>query len=164
MSWDDIRGTNGFIAKLNQLLGTTKFRLPTEAEWERAARGGTQTRFSFGDALNGDDVCGANAAASPSIWWCGNAGSTTHPVGTKGANPFGLYDMHGNVWEWVEDWYGSYPTTAQTNPTGPATGWFRVNRGGGWDYNLRDARSAVRGFNYPDYRNGNFGFRLSSSQ
>ena len=104
MSWNDIRRAYGFIAKLNQLLGTTKFRLPTEAEWERAARAGTQTRFSFGDALDGDDNCGANAAATPYVWWCGNAAGRTHEVGTKGANPYGLFDMHGNVWEWVEDW------------------------------------------------------------
>ncbi len=164
VSWDDIRGANGFIARLNQLMGTTEFRLPTEAEWERAARAGTQTRFSFGDALDGDDVCGANAAADPYVWWCANSGRTK-AVGMKKANPYGLFDVHGNVWEWVEDWYGSYPSTAQTNPTGPATGSYRVFRGGGW-YNygsLRDARSANRYYINPDYRGNFLGFRLARS-
>ncbi len=164
VSWDDIHGANGFIAKLNQVLGTTKFRLPTEAEWERAARGGTQTRFSFGDAPGGDDSCGANAEANPYVWWCGNAGGTTRPVGMKGANPNGLYDMHGNVWEWVEDWYGDYASTAQTNPTGPATGSRRVVRSGGWFNHLRFARSAYRGNVDPGARYGDLGFRLSRSQ
>ncbi|MHB1045550.1 MAG: formylglycine-generating enzyme family protein [Thermoanaerobaculia bacterium] len=164
VSWDDIRGTNGFIAKLNHLLGTTKFRLPTEAEWERAARGGTQTRFSFGDALDGDDSCGANAEAAAYAWWCGNAGDTTHAVGTRESNPNGLYDMHGNVYEWVEDWFGSYPSTAQTNPTGPSTGDGRVLRGGGWLDVLRGARSAFRAYYAPGSRDGYVGFRLFRSQ
>lgn len=164
VSWDDIRGANGFVAKLNQLLGTTKFRLPTEAEWERAARGGTQTRFSFGDALSGDGDCEANAEANPYVWWCGNAADKTHEVGTKLANAYGLYDTHGNVWEWVEDWYGTYPSTAQTNPPGVSTGSDRVVRGGGWGYSLLYARSANRYFGSPDIRNGNVGFRLSRSQ
>lgn len=163
VSWDDIRGANGFIAKLNQALGATKFRLPTEAEWERAARAGTQTRFSFGDALDGDDICGVNAAASPYVWWCGNAGNTPHVVGAKGANPYGLFDLHGNVFEWVEDWEGSYPSTAQTNPTGPATGSYRVIRGGSWDYNLFNARSAYRFGHAPTYRLNYLGFRLARS-
>jgi formylglycine-generating enzyme required for sulfatase activity len=163
VSWNDIRGASGFIAKLNQLQGTTKFRLPTEAEWERAARGGTQTRFSFGDATSGDDACGANAAADPYVWWCGNDGDNMRLVGTKGANPYGLYDMNGNVSEWVEDWYGDYPSTSQTDPTGVTGGSVRVNRGGSWVSTLDQARSAYRYRYYPDTRNYQLGFRLARS-
>ena len=104
VSWDDVRGPGGFIATLNQLLGTTKFRLPTEAEWERAARPGTPTRFWFGDAVGSDDVCGANAEAMPYRWWCGNSEIHTHAVGAKTGSHWGLFDGHGNVWQWVEDW------------------------------------------------------------
>jgi formylglycine-generating enzyme required for sulfatase activity len=86
-----------------------------EAEWERAARGGMQTRFSFGDALECDDACGACASADTYVWWCGNSGSTSHPVGTKQANPYGLFDMHGNVLASCEDWYGAYGSSARAN-------------------------------------------------
>ena len=161
VSWDDIHTANGFIEKLKVFLGDTKFRLPTEAEWERAARAGTQTRFSFGDALDGDDNCGANAAANPYVWWCWNAGSTTHAVGTKGANPYGLFDMHGNVYEWVEDGYGVYPTEAQTNPTGSDPSSFRVVRGGSFGVLLRSTRSAVRNLSDRSSRYGGLGFRLA---
>ncbi len=165
VSWNDIRGANGFIEKLNQLLGTTKFRLPTEAEWERAARAGTQTRFSFGDALDTFGYCGTNAAADPFVWWCGNAERQTRAVGTKAANGYGLYDMHGNVFEWVEDWLGIYSSTAQTDPAGPTTGSARVCRGGSWQTILAHARSAgSRGYGPPTYRYGGIGFRLSRSQ
>ncbi|MBI5440225.1 MAG: SUMF1/EgtB/PvdO family nonheme iron enzyme, partial [Deltaproteobacteria bacterium] len=163
VSWDDIRGANGFIGKLRALLGDSKFRLPTEAEWERAARGGTQTRFSFGDALDGDDACGTNTAADPYVWWCGNADGTTHPVGTKGPNPYGLFDMHGNVWEWVEDWYGTYPTMEQTDPPGVATGSVRTIRGGTWFGGLMYARSADRGDYGPGGSDNAIGFRLAAA-
>ncbi len=159
-----IRNGGEFVSRVNQLLGTTKFRLPTEAEWEWAARGGTQTRFSFGDALTGDDACGTNAEASPYVWWCGNAGSATQPVGAKAPNPYGLHDMHGNVAEWVEDWYDKYPSTAQTNPTGPATGLLGVFRGGSCSSDLRNVRSARRFWADQDDRSPALGFRLAMSQ
>ncbi len=170
VSWDDIRGTGGFIEKLNAYLTSTgqagagKFRLPTEAEFERAARGGTQTRFSFGDALVGDDSCGANAEAEPYVWWCGNnTPYGSKPVGTKLANQYGLFDMHGNLWEWAEDWYGAYPAGPVTDPTGPSTGSARVIRGGGWYYFLVICRSAYRGYYSPSYRYAYFGFRPARS-
>jgi formylglycine-generating enzyme required for sulfatase activity len=144
VNWLEIHEAGGFIAKLNQLLGTTKFRLPTEAEWERAARGGTGTRFSFGDALGGEDGCGGNTEADAYVWWCGNSAGGTHPVGAKLPNPFGLYDVHGNVDEWVEDHYARYPSMPETDPTGPATAQYRVVRGGRWSVDLRLARSASR--------------------
>ena len=163
--------TGGFIEKLNTYLTSTgqagagKFRLPTEAEWERAARGGTPTRFSFGDALDCTDYSFSSScfSADPYVWWCVNSGSTSHPVGTKRANPYGLFDMHGNLYEWCEDWYGAYGSLAQTNPTGPITGSYRVYRGGGWVNILTFTRSAYRDAAYPGYRYLNLGFRLSRS-
>jgi formylglycine-generating enzyme required for sulfatase activity len=163
VSWNEIRGPGGFLEKLNGLLEGPDFRLPTEAEWERAARAGTQTRFSFGDALSGDDYCGMDAEAGSYAWWCANAGGAARPVGKKAANAFGLHDMHGNAWEWVEDWYGSYPATAQSDPTGPAAGTARVQRGGGWGSGLRGARSAFRVADPPDARAFDLGFRLARS-
>lgn len=164
VSWDDIRGPDGFVARLNQLLGTTKFRLPTEAEWEHAARAGTQTRFSFGDALDGDDACGPNAAAEPYAWWCGNAGGGTRQAGTRERNAFGLFDVHGNTCEWVEDWHGAAPSSPQTDPTGPSKGTRRVLRGGSWIHELRTARSAYRFGSLPDGRYDFVGFRLARTQ
>ena len=170
VSWDDLRGAGAFLDKLNAYLTSTfqvgagRFRLPTEAEWERAARGGTQTRFSFGDARAGDDICGANAEADPYVWWCKNSLDATHPVGLKGKNAYGLFDVHGNVWEWVEDWYGSYPAGAVTDPTGPSTGSARVRRGGSWDGPLLSARSAFRGGGIPSSGRNIIGFRLARTQ
>ena len=161
VSWDDVRGPDGFLERLNRLLGTTKFRLPTEAEWEYAARAATQTRFSFGDALDGDDACGANGEAAPFAWWCGNAGNATHPAGAREKNAFGLHDMHGNACEWVEDWHGPSTTSSQTDPTGPAKGTRRVLRGGSWVHDLRMARSAYRFGSLPHGRYDFVGFRIA---
>lgn len=169
VSYDDIRRTGGFIERLNTHLSATgqeglwKFHLPTEAEWERAARGGTQTRFSFGDALSGDDRCGANAEADPYVWWCANAVGTTHPVGTKKVNPYGLFDMHGNLLEWCQDWYDAYPSSPQTNPTGPSSGTMRVLRGGDWYDLLLGGRSAKRFYSAPVEILQFNGFRLARS-
>lgn len=130
---------NEFIAKLNQKTGQT-FRLPTEAEWEFAARGGNN---SEGYAYSGGNTVGDVA------WYPDNAGSAKHPVGGKTANELGLYDMSGNVFEWVSDVKGDYPSTAVTNPTGPATvtdATRRVQRGGSWNYGVKFCRTTARAF------------------
>ncbi len=120
VSWEDCQT---FITKLNEMTGKT-FRLPTEAEWEFAARGGNQSNgYRYAGSHNVDDVA----------WYSYNSGSVTRPVGTKCMNELGLYDMSGNVWEWCQDWYGGYNNEAQTNPTGPEEGYpYRVIRGGSW--------------------------------
>ncbi len=132
-------------------------RLPTEAEWEYARRAGTTTRYSNGDRDNNL----ANAG------WCqNNSGATTHPVGQKAPNQFGLYDMHGNVWEWCMDRLGDYPAGDTIDPQGAATGWLRALRGGSWNFTANCCRVAFRFYYYPGLTNSYFGFRvaLSSSQ
>ena len=148
VSWDDVQE---FIRRLNSREGGATYRLPTEAEWEYAARAGSQTRWSFGDEAS---QLGRYA------WYDGNAGRQTHPVGQLQPNPWGLYDMHGNVWEWVQDWYGSYASGAAVDPAGPASGSGRVYRGGGWDFTARGCRSANRGVDEPGFRLDSLGFRL----
>jgi formylglycine-generating enzyme required for sulfatase activity len=161
ISWEQIAGIGGFIDTLNRALGTTKFRLPTEAEWEHAARGGTTTEFSFPAAADWDTACRSSAEADTHMWWCANSAATTQPVGTKLANPWGLFDMHGNVVEWVQDRYGSYPSGAQTDPAGPATGTKRVLRSGSFHIYARGCRSAQRYSN--DGPAETYGFRLAMS-
>ncbi len=161
--WTDIVGPGGFIEKLNQHLGTVKFRLPTEAEWERAARGGTQTRFSFGDALECSDGCEPCALFQQYMWWCGNAGGVGHPVGQKLPNPYGLYDVHGNAGERVQDWWGTYTSGPQVDPKGPSSGDARVIRGGNWKPSAVQSRSAWR-YGVSDLTTGaDLGFRLARS-
>jgi len=120
--------------------------LPTEAQWEYACRAGTTTPFSTGTSLT-------NLQANYD-------GSGIKPVGSYAANAYGLYDMHGNVWEWCADWYGTYPISAQTNPTGAATGSFRVIRGGSWYYFAEICRSALRNYAGPDGSGSTVGFRV----
>ena len=149
VSWNDCQK---FIKKLNQLTGR-KFRLPTEAEWEYAARGGRKSENN-------------KYAGAPSLdyvgWYTNNSGSRTHEVKSKIPNELGIYDMSGNVWEWCQDWYGSgyYANSPQANPTGPSSGSRRVLRGGGWNYGARSCRVAIRGSNTPSSRFSYYGFRL----
>jgi formylglycine-generating enzyme required for sulfatase activity len=134
--------------------GTTslEFSLPTDAQWEYACRAGTESKFSFGD---GDGALGEHA------WYDENSGKKTHPVGGKKPNAWGLYDMHGNVWEWCSDWYdrGYYGESPESDPTGPADGSNRVVRGGGWDATANYCRSACRYYNSPGRGTVNLGCR-----
>jgi len=145
VSWSDCQE---FIQKLNQLTGRT-FRLPTEAEWEYAARGGN---YHSGYKYSGSNEIEYVA------WYEENQ---THPVKTKQPNALGLYDMSGNVLEWCQDWYGSYSRASQTNPQGPASGSFRVLRGGGWSGSAWYCRVSYRNYFSPDVRDRYIGFRLS---
>ncbi len=140
-----------FIARLNERTGKN-YRLPTEAEWEYAARGGVKTK---GYKYSGSNTIG-NVA-----WYSGNSGSTTHVVGTKSPNELGIYDMSGNVFEWCQDWYGSYTDGMQTDPTGPETGTLRVRRGGGWSSAARASRVSYRTGTSPTVRSNIYGLRLA---
>jgi formylglycine-generating enzyme required for sulfatase activity len=149
VSWDDVQE---FIKKLNAKEGTDKYRLPSEAEWEYACRAGTTTRYSFGDS---DSKLGEYA------WYYDNSGSKTHPVGQKKPNPWGLYDMHGNIWEWVQDTYHSdYNGAPADGSAWAGSGADRVNRGGSWSSYARYCRSAIRYFDARGRRNRDLGFRL----
>jgi formylglycine-generating enzyme required for sulfatase activity len=131
--------------------GSKGYRLPTEAEWEYAARGGKQQEWAGTDS---EDTLGDFA------WYAANSGSRTRPVRGKRANALGLYDMSGNVWEWCWDWYGDYQEEAKDNPVGPSEGTFRVLRGGSWFSYAGYCRSALRSGSNPGYRDASIGFRL----
>ena len=161
VSWNDIQD---FIAALNAMDGRI-YRLPTEAEWEYAARAGTTTAFYNGGIT--ELYCGLDPNLDAIGWYCGNddvdGSSTTHPVARKQPNAWGLYDMSGNVWEWCQDWYGTYPTGAVSDPGGPSTGSYRVLRGGSL-YNVAPyCRSAYRRHRNPSDRYDSSGFRLALS-
>ena len=148
VSWNDCQE---FITKLNAMTGQ-KFRLPTEAEWEYAARGGNKSKgYKYSGSNNIDDVA----------WYFENSGSKTHPVKTKTPNELGIYDMSGNVWEWCSDRDGSYSSNAQTNPTGPSTGYNRRLRGGCCLFDARHCRVSDRNCNAPDYYHFSLGLRLA---
>jgi formylglycine-generating enzyme required for sulfatase activity len=153
VSWNDAQD---FCQKLSTSSGKI-VRLPAEAEWEYACRAGSTTAYCFGDTENELALCG---------WYIKNnthngiIDGTTHPVGEKKPNAFGLYDMHGNVWEWCQDWLGSYPTGTVTDPTGPATGASRVLRGGSWRDPAAYCRAAFRDDGTSDGLVRHDGFRV----
>ncbi len=164
VNWNRIAGPGGFMEKLNALLQTDGYRLPTEAEWEHGARANTTTRFSHGDVLECSDECGACPGHDPFMWWCGNLDSFAPQfVGQKQANPFGLHDMHGNLWEVVNDRYEEFSTAPVTDPTGAGGNGDVVMRGGGREAYLN--RSASRLNTAPDDRsqNNEVGFRIAIS-
>jgi formylglycine-generating enzyme required for sulfatase activity len=127
------------------------YRLPTEAEWEYACRAGTNTPYNTGSDEN---------ALGEAGWYSANSGGQTHPVGQKQHNAWGLYDMHGNVWQWCSDWYGTYPNGQTTDPRGAATVRDRVLRGGSWHDPAQRCRSARRRYSAPDAHYYSIGFRV----
>jgi formylglycine-generating enzyme required for sulfatase activity len=149
VSWNDVQD---FLSKLNNRSGGAQYRLPTEAEWEYAARGGQLSRgYTYAGSNQMDDVA----------WYVGNADKKTRPVKSKKPNEFGLYDMSGNVWEWCSDWYDFIYQSSLTDPIGPKAGFTRVNRGGSIRSEPRSCRAASRGNNGPGFRDSNLGFRLA---
>ncbi|MDR1166672.1 MAG: formylglycine-generating enzyme family protein [Deltaproteobacteria bacterium] len=152
VSWDDV---SSFVRRLNEKDETEKYRLPTEAEWEYCARAGTTSTYFFGD-----DVGSLGTYA----WYDINSGYKTRPVGGKSPNPWGLYDIYGNVWEWVQDFLGEYSGAAATDPKGPSEGSFRVIRGCGWDISDTPCRSAFRYGHSPETRSDTIGLRLAFTE
>ena len=154
ISWEDAQA---FISRLNSAAGETLYRLPTEAEWEYAGRAGTATRWSFGDEAS---ALGDYAWYEGNVW--GGEEEYARAVGTKLPNHWGLYDMQGNVWEWVQDWYDKsfYHRSPRLDPQGPAVGSGRVLRGGGFGNVAKHLRSAYRYSYAPDYRSFDVGMRL----
>ena len=143
-----------FLTKLQEKLPGRKFALPTEAQWEYACRAGSTTKFSYGDD---------ESSLGEYAWFSGNSGNTTHPVGGKKPNAWGLHDLHGNVREWCADWYANYPVGVATDPQGPSSGSHRVLRGGSF-FNFDDPVSFTASYRAslysPGVRSTDFGFRL----
>jgi len=153
VSWEDAQA---FISKLNAMTGR-KYRLPTEAEWEYAARGGAESKgYMYSGGNNIGDVA----------WYKDNSGNKTNSVGAKTPNELGIYDMSGNMWEWIGDWYAyeTYKSSGETNPKGPGSGTNRVRRGGGWNGEARLCRVSHRYYAAPSDRSGYLGFRIALDQ
>ena len=150
INWSDVQS---FLTAINTLTSKT-FRLPSDAEWEYACRAGTSTRFFWGDDASYGQI-------GNYTWYDTNSGDSTHPVGEKWPNAFGLFDMSGNVWELCQDWYGNYTAGAVTDPAGPASGTYRVLRGGGIYDEAQYCRSADRDYFAPTYKYYDLGIRLA---
>ena len=148
VSWNDAQA---FISRLNEKEGTSNYRLPTEAEWEYAARAGTTGAYCFGDSKSN---------LGNYAWYGSNFEGKIHPVGRKSPNAWGLYDMHGNVWEWCKDWYGPYESTPGVDPKGPDKGDYCVLRGGSWRNHAELCRLAARNGDRPAARYNDVGFRI----
>ena len=150
VSWNDLQA---FILKLNTKEETNKYRLPTEAEWEYAARAGSESSYTFGSATN---------ILSQHAWYRNNSGGETHPVGQLNPNAWGLYDMHGNVHEWCQDWFDRkyYSQSPSNDPLGPSEGLAKALRGGDWGSEDWYCRCASRSLSSPDRRSDRLGFRL----
>ncbi len=145
-SLDDVKWT------VTPRTGSKGYRLPTEAEWEYAARGGAQSKgYKYAGSSNLDEVA----------WFWENSEDKTNPAGQKKPNELGLHDMSGNVWEWCWDWYGEYSSGAKTNPRGAERGSSRVLRGGSWNNEAEFCRVSLRSYYYPDLRTGHYGFRVA---
>jgi formylglycine-generating enzyme required for sulfatase activity len=157
VSWFDATNYCGALTQRERAAGriatNSVYRLPTEAEWEYACRAWTSTRFSYGDDPGYTNL-------TDYAWYWDNSGGMTHPVGQKLPNPWGLYDMHGNVWEWCQDWFDTYPGGIAVDPQGPATGSYRVFRGGSWTYSGWFCRSASRSIFGSSIRPDGIGFRV----
>ncbi len=151
VTWEDC---GRFVERLNVLVPRGNFRMPTEAEWEYACRAGAETEYSFGDAAKDLALHG---------WHQGNASGQTQPVARLKPNAWGLYDLHGNVWEWCTDWHGPYDARKASDPTGPRNGRDRATRGGCWSSSSGDLRCAKRGWGAPSRRDGFVGFRPARS-
>ena len=147
VSWLEVQK---FIQEINELDAAYRYRLPTEAEWEFAARAGTHTAYSFGDDPKSLGEYG---------WYSENSGKRTHDVASLKPNPAGLFDMHGNVWEWVSDWYAENSSGGK-NTTGPENGTDRVIRGGSWNMAAENLRSARRQKDPANFSSSRIGFRL----
>ncbi len=137
--------------KSGRLPAGYEYRLPSEAEWEYACRAGSTNLFSFGDDAS---------IADQFAWTAGNSEATTHPVGLKRPNSWGIYDMHGNVWEWCSDWFEPYPAAPLTDPVGPASSKYKLFKGGGWNQEVQFARASSRFMMSPSNGIHFVGFRV----
>ena len=162
VSWGE---ANWFCTKLNELTKSIRpadyrFDLPTEAQWEYACRAGTTTSLNSGKNITSHVSVGCSNLDEVG-WYSGNSDGKTHPVGLKKPNAWGIYDMHGNVWEWCSDWYGEYPSGISTDPEGPVNGSIRVLRGDSWNSSPRLCRSAFRRTCTPGGEYYVLGFRIA---
>jgi formylglycine-generating enzyme required for sulfatase activity len=162
VSWNDIASSDGFIERVNQAAAAGGgFSLPREAQWEYAARAGATTALNSGKELT--SIEGPCRNLDEVGWYDQNSGKRTHGVGQKKPNGWGLHDMHGNVWELCQDWYGPYESGLRVDPQGTVAGSYRVIRGGSWGFDAGNCRVACRDGYYPTYTDNYIGFRVARS-